>query len=94
MLLAEALQRYRSDNRLSLRDLAKEVDISVPNLRLLEGGWLIPQMRTLRKVAKLFRWTPEEVAVIAQDIPDEAPRMWRQSAGAGPSWLSAGAPAE
>jgi DNA-binding Xre family transcriptional regulator len=81
MLVADALRRYRADHNLSFSELSKEVAISVPNLELLEGSWLIPRMGTLRKIAKLLQWTPEEVAIVAQDIPDDPPRLRRQPAG-------------
>jgi DNA-binding XRE family transcriptional regulator len=50
--LATAILRYRADNGLSQRDLARELDVSQPRVHKLESGEHNPSIETLISVVQ------------------------------------------
>jgi transcriptional regulator with XRE-family HTH domain len=95
MFLADAIRRYRQEQGLSLKELAKMLSVSAPTVEWLERGASVPRLRTFQKIARLFQWTPEEMAVIAKDLPDESPRFCeRQPSRDGAQGLQAREPLE
>lgn len=75
MIIAEAVRRYRQEEKLSLRELAQMTGVSAPTIEWIERAALVPKLATLQRIAKLLQWTPEELAIAVWDLPDESPRF-------------------
>ena len=68
-VVAEALNRYRTEHGLSQRAMGRLVGMTQVNARLLEMGVSLPSIPTLQRIARLFQWTAYDVGeyVLAVD---------------------------
>lgn len=65
----QMLKRLRTDRKMTLRDLEKEVGVKYAYLSQLEAGLAKPSEDLARKLAKFFGEDEEKFVFLARDIP-------------------------
>ena len=72
MKLGERLRLIRKDRQLTLKDLSKRADLSVPYLSDMERGVVNPSIETLRKVAKAYNMTVQDLFTGVEGLGESA----------------------
>lgn len=73
--LSEAIRRYRVENQVSNKEVAKLVGLTWKGVGNLERGTNLPSFLTLQAFARLFGWTYEEVGQVVCELPDGPQRF-------------------
>ena len=72
MKLGERLRFIRKGHQLTLKDLRERADLSVPYLSDMERGVVNPSIETLRKVAKAYNMTVQELFTGVEGLGESA----------------------
>ncbi len=59
--VAEVLEAYRAERKITLQDLAMELGLARSALNALRRGEVNIRLETILRLAKHFQWTEEEV---------------------------------
>lgn len=71
-LISQALLAYRRENKVTYEEMVKQLGISKPTIVAHIYGDHDCTVRMMKKFARLFGWTPEEVGVAALFKPKSA----------------------
>ena len=72
MKLGERLRFIRKEHQLTLKDLRERADLSVPYLSDMERSVVNPSIETLRKVAKAYNMTVQELFTGVEGLGESA----------------------
>ena len=72
MKLGERLRFIRKEHQLTLKDLRERADLSVPYLSDMERGVVNPSIETLRKVAKAYNMTVQDLFTGVEGLGESA----------------------
>lgn len=63
--IARTLYAYKDDRKLTLKEMAEEVQVNWLSLRRLFRGGKLGSVKTVKHLAKIFGWTAGEVGAMA-----------------------------
>lgn len=72
--ISRAIQEYKLHEKLTMVQLGKVIGLNKETLVQLASDTRFPSTRALKKLARFFQWSPEEVGVAAMFKPKKKGR--------------------
>ena len=81
------IRKLRKGKGLSLRKLAKQVDVSFVNIAHIENGKIVTSKKVLKQLAKALNYNLDKFLAIGNKVDDDIEKIIRKRPGTVPQFL-------
>ena len=81
------IRKLRKEKGMSLRDIAKSVDVSFVNIAHIENGRVVTSKKIIKQLAKAFDYDVDKLLAAANEIGEDVEKIIRKIPTAVPDFL-------